>query len=378
MSTNAFDFLWKTTEPTATATKLPESGGVSGFAGQWTCNVVYRFWSAEKLEDYGQSYAAKRATNSGAFYYFHTQEAASVAGKAVGQEYPPNTIWRWETPVSTIVNIMDEETRGRFGDVITQEVNIATLMSKKQRHELHMITLPSAVQALAIFGGLISSKVFDYESLRVDHDVIDDAYQARVIGNGDAGYENSELWQARIALWKALGENNAKAYTLNQGKFDAKGEALRMCLNIIYQPTTLWARLVTVPDPRVDATYGDEGKRLTLPIVAQIWKDKADMMKTLEIEDKPAVAHVNGNGSNGSAAKVVQPASNGMNGNGLHVPAAWAGYVEDWKNYVREVIKPFAGKPQPVIASELKKMDNELQQNYSATADEFIAWIGAV
>lgn len=375
MTINAFDFLWKTTEPTANAVKLPESGGVAGFAGQWACNMVYRFWSGEKLEDYNQTYAAKRATNNGAFYYFHTQEAASVAGKAVGQEYPPNIIWRWETPVATIVNIMDEETRGRFGDVITQEVNVATLMSKKQRHELHMITLPSAIQALALLGGLISSKIFDYESLRVDPDVIDDAYQARVIGNGDAGYENSELWQARIQLWKALGENNAKTYTLNQGKFDANSEMLRACLNIIYQPTTLWARLVTVPDPRVDATYGEESKRLTLPIVAQIWKDRGQMMKDLDIIHEPTTAHANGNGS---VAKVAQPTSNGTNGNGLHVPAAWNGYTEDWKNYVREVIKPFSGKPQPVIVSELKKMDGELQQNYSATADEFIAWIGAV
>lgn len=378
MSTdNVFDFLWKSTNATPSTMKLPESGGVSGFAGEWTCSVVYRFWSAEKIEDYGHTCAAKRVTNSGAFYYFHSQEQASIAGKAVGQEYPPNTIWRWEVPTSAIVNIMDEESRAKFGDVITQEVNVATLMSKKQRHELHMITLPSAIQALALFGGMIDRKIFDYESLRVDHDVIDDAYQAKVIGNGDGGYENSDLWQARIQLWKALGENNAKAYTINQGKFDVKSDALRQCLNIIYQPTTLFARIITVPDPRADATYGEEHKRLTLPAIAQIWRDKASMMKDLEIDEKPVVAtKANGNGTNGHAPK---PATNGNgNGNGLHVPTVWAGYVEDWKNYVREVTKPLAGKPQPVIIAKLHEMDAELQQQYSATADEFIAWMGAV
>lgn len=369
-NTSGLDFLWKDLqEPTI---RLPEGGGVYGLAGQWSCSVVFRFYSDQKLEDYEQTYDGKRATDNGAFYYFRSYEQAERAGKVVGEKYPPNTVWRWEIPTANIVNLMDEETRSKFGDVMTQEASVVTLMSKKQRHELHMLLLPSAVQSLAMVAGWIDHQIFDYESLRVDPEMVDDDYQARVIGTGESGYERSELWQARAKIWAALGEDNPKLYTVNQGKNDTQCERLRWCLNIIYQPTQVWARLVSVPDPRVDAMTKTE-KRLQIPIVAQMWRDKASMMKDLDLEDKVRV-DIN----TGQAVSTNGTSSNGASSNGLHVPTAWAGYTDDWKNYVREVIKPFTGKPQPVIIAELRKMDKTLQENYSATAEEFIAWLGAV
>lgn len=362
MSTgNVFDFLWQNTDQAPATTKLPEGGGVAGFAGQWVCSVVYRFWSDKKPEEYGQTYDGKRSTNSGAFYYFRSQETALAVGKAVGQEYPPNTVWRWEIPTNTVLTSIGD----KMGDVITQEVSITTLMSKKSRHELHMLTLPSAVQALALLGSMIDKTIFDYESLRVDPDMIDDAYQDRVIGTGN-DYENSELWQARTALWAALDEHNAKAYTVNQGKFDATSDKLRSCLNIIYRPTTLWARLVSVPDPRVDATYNDGEKRLSVPIVAQIWRDKTGLMRDLELEEKTAspASSNSRNGANGHAA----------NGNLPKLPAVWADYPSDWTGVVREIIKPLNGKPKPIMLAELQKMADQLQQSYGATPEDFIAW----
>lgn len=366
---SGLDFLWKNLEEPVTV-KLPEGGGVYGFAGEWMASIVFRFWSDQKLEDYGQTYDAKRSNDNGTFYYFHSHEAASKAGEAVGEKYPPNTVWRWEIPTANIVNILDDTTRAKFGDVMSQEVSVVTLMSKKSRHELHMLMLPSAVQSLALLGGMIDHKIFDYESLRVDSEMIDDAYQAQMIGNGD-GYEKSELWQARARIWEALGETNPKLYTVNQGKFDVSAPKLRSCLNIVYRPTNVFARLVGVPDPRVDAMTKAE-KRLQVPVVAQVWRDRESMIADLDLEEKVRVD------INTGQVVATNGASNGASSNGLHVPAAWAGYVDDWKTYVRTVIKPFAGKPQPIIIAELRKMDKTLQETYSASAEEFIAWLGEV
>lgn len=365
ITTGALDFLWKDAPALPTVTKLPEGGSTSGFAGLWKCSVVYRFWSGEKLEDHGHTADSKRTTNSGAFYYFLNRDKAEAAGKAVDQQYPPNTIWRWEIATADVLTEMGEEAKARFGDVISQECNISTLMSKKQRHEYHMIMLPSAIQSIALLGGMISGTVFDYESLRVNPDVIDEDYQVKVIGK-DNDYEKSELWQARTALWTALGEKNAKAYTIGQGgKFDVGSELLEYCLKLVYNPTTIYGRLVSVPDPRADAVYGDEGKRLTVPVVTNLWRDKASLMRDLELEEKATTTVSNG-------------ANSAVNGNGLKLPAAWADYPDDWKNTVREIVKPFSGNPKPVLMAKLREQNDSLKQNYGATADEFLAWAEVV
>lgn len=365
VSKNPLDFLWSDAPATTNAIKLPEGGNTAGFAGMWKCSVVYRFWSAQKIEDHGHAADSKRSTASGNFYYFLSRDKAEAAGKAVGQEFPPNTIWRWEIMTSDVLTEIGEEARSRFGDVISQECNITTLMSKKQRHEYHMITLPSAIQSVALLGGMINQTIFDYESLRVNSDMIDEAYQAKVIGVGN-DYEKSELWIARTAIWNALGEKNPKAYTIGQGKFDVTSEQLEHCLKLVYRPTSIFARLVSVPDPRADAVYGDESKRLTVPVVTNLWRDKASLMADLQLDEKaPATAANNGN--NGNAAV-----------GGPKLPAAWTEYPDDWKGTVREIIKPFAGSPKPVLAAKLREQNDSLKQNYGATADEFLAWAEAV
>lgn len=361
---NPFDFLWRDADKALPAMKLPEGGGIQGFAGQWTCSIVYRFWTPEKPEDYEVTPDFKRTNENGSFCYFLDYEVAKAAGDKMRQQYPPNTVWRWEIPTSNILNIMDDENRAKFGDVMSQEVTISSLMSKKSRHELHMITLPSAVQAMAIVAGFIDHKIFDYESLRVDPDVIDDAYRQMIIG-GESSYEQSKLWQARVQLWAALGETNPKTYTLNQGKFDAQAGYLRACLGIIYRKTELWARVTSVPDPRVDAKTR-AGKHLQLPVVAQIWKDKADLMRDLELEEHaimPTNGHTNGH----------------TNGNGkLKLPEVWANEIDSWKGYVREITAPYKGKPDAVVKAALRERDAEFQQTYMATAEDFIAWMNEV
>jgi hypothetical protein len=370
MSTNAFDFLWSDSTP-KTDIKLPESGnGNNGMAGQWQCSVVFRFWHDQDIpkEDIAQvngSFLGKKAYPSGAFYYFKTFDGASAVSKLAGRQFGPNTVWRWEIATADILNI-DDDTRAKFGDTLTYEVNVVGLGIKKSRHELHMIALPSAIQALALMGGLIKEPVFDYESLRVDPHIVDEAYQTTVIGN-DTSYENSNLWKARTQLWSLLGETDPKKYTVAQGgKFDTLSPLLAQCLNIVYRPTTIWARLINVPDPRVDALSNkedDEGnkKRLAVPVIAQVWRNKESMLTDLDIDVKPQTAAAQTNGTI-------------TNANGLVIPQMWKDYPADWKACVKEIIGTYNGKPKPVILQALKGREQELMTNYGASPDEFMAW----
>jgi len=366
-SNDFLSFLWDETTPLEPI-KLPESGGISGMAGPWSCSITFRFWHdqtivKEDLETVNGAYLGNKSFTTGAFYYFKTYDAANTIAKLVGKQFGPNTVWRWEIRTADIVNI-DDEMRAKFGEVLTYEVNVTSLLAKKSRHELHMVALPSAVQAIALLGGILKQPVFDYETLRVDPKVIDYNYQMEVIGN-DAIYEDTVLWRARKELWAALGENDPKKYTVAQGgKFDTLSTILARCLNIVYRPTTIWARLVNVPDPRLEATSNkedDEGnkKHLTLPVVAQMWKDKTACLADLDIMPKTN-ASVNG--------------TNGHNANGLIVPSMWADYPGDWKNTVREIIKDYTGKPKPVMQKALEARQDELLSNYGASPADFMAW----
>lgn len=371
MSTNNgadfLSFLWNETTPVE-AVKLPEGNtGIQGMAGPWSCLICFRFWHdqpivKEDLTAANGSYLGNKSFPSGAFYYFKTYDAANAISQLIGKQYGPNTVWRWEIPTAEIVNI-DDTMRAKFGEVLTYEVDVVSLLSKKNRHALHMVTLPSAVQAVAMLAGLIKQPIFDYETLRVDPKIIDNNYQMETIGN-DAIYEDTVLWRARKDIWAALGENEPKKYTVAQGgKFDTLSVTLGRCLNIVYRPTTVWARLVNVPDPRQDATSNnldDDGnkKHLTLPVVAQMWKDKAACLADLDITPKAATPV---NGADGHI-------------NGLTIPAMWAGYPADWKNTVREILSAYAGKPKPMIQKALEGRQDELLTNYGASPADFLAW----
>jgi hypothetical protein len=367
-TSDPFAFLWgdaQLPEPI----KLPESGGIQGFAGQWSCSVTFRFWHdqpivKEDLDQANGAYLGNKSFPTGAFYYFKNYDAANKIGKLVGRQFGPNTVWRWEIPTSNILNI-DDEMRSRFGDLMTYEVNVASLMAKKNRHELHMITLPSAVQAMAMLAGYIKTPIFDYESLRIDPKTVDYDYQMETVGN-DAIYEDTVLWRARKDLWAVLGETDPKKYTVAQGgKFDTLSTVLASCLNIIYRPTNIYARLINVPDPRADATSNntdDEGnkKHLTLPVVAQVWRDRTSCMSDLDIIEKATASNPNGH-TNGKST-------------GLTIPAMWADYPGDWKNTVKEILNAYSGKPKPVIQKALEGRQEELLTNYGASAADFLAW----
>ncbi len=370
---NPFDFLWGNDAvlPPSEEVKLPESGGIQGFAGEWNCQIVYRFWHDMDIVDSDMetagvngAYIGKNSFTSGAFYYFKTYDSANALGKLLNKQYGPNTIWRWEIPTTGIINI-DDEMRAKFNETMSYEVSVSSLMSKKNRHELHMIALPSAIQSLALMAGMMKDPVFDYETLRVDQEIMDEAYQEETIGG--ATYEHAKLWEARTAIWAALGESDPKKYTVAQGgKFDTLSTTLAQCLNIIYRPTKIWARLTNVPDPRIDALSNKEDdhgnrKRLTIPVVAQMWRSKEDCLADLDI----APSH----GTNATT-------SNGTSG--PKIPAMWADFPNDWKDNVREIMNAYTGKPKVVIQKALEGRSEELSTNYGATPEDYLAWADLV
>jgi hypothetical protein len=364
---NPFDFLWGNDAilPPSSDIKLPESGGTQGMAGEWSCQIVYRFWhdmdiADEDMASANGAYIGKNGFQTGAFHYFKTYDSANAVGKLLNKQYGPNTVWRWEIQTANIVNI-DDELRAKFGETMSYEVSVSSLMSKKNRHELHMIALPSAIQALALMAGMMKEPVFDYESLRVDPAIVDEAYQEEIIGS--ATYENSKLWEMRKLIWAALGESDPKKYTVAQGgKFDTLSTTLAQCLNIIYRPTKIWARLTNVPDPRVDALSNREDdagnrKRLTIPVTAQMWKTKEECLADLDITP-----------STGDSTT-----TNGKS-NGPKVPAVWADYPSQWKENVQEILAAYSGKPKVVVQKALEGRAEELFTNYGATPEDYLAW----
>jgi hypothetical protein len=367
---NAFAFLWgnDATMPPPEEVKLPESGGVSGMAGEWSCQIVYRFWHdmeiiESDLANVNGAYIGKSGGTTGAFHYFKTFNAGKQVTDLLSKQYGPDTVWRWEIQTANIVNF-DDEMKAKFGDTMSYEIKVSSLMSKKNRHELHMIGLPSAIQSLALAVGLMKEKLFDYESLRVDPTMIDEAYQKELIGLENS-YESSRLWKAREAIWAALGETDPKKYTVAQGgKFDTLSTTLAQCLNIIYRPTKIWARLSNVPDPRLEAVKSkqeEDGshKRLNVPVIAQIWKTKAECFADLDITPKDG-------------------ATTGKASNDLAVPEMWADYPAEWRNNVKEIMGAYAGKPMPVVQKALEARAEELLTQYGATPTDYVNWAAHV
>jgi hypothetical protein len=373
----AFDFMIKA--PVAELHFTEPGNSTTGFVSEWSAAPMHRFYTDIDLSAFAlpKGSYVRRTTNNGAFYYFTSYGTALEASRLVNRKFPPDNIWRWETPVSQILNLSDE-VRARFGDVMSMEAQMTVMTHRKQRHEFNMLLLPSAVQALALLAGHLAEPIFDYTSLRVDDAAIDAAYQHRVIGDGET-YAGSELWQARTRLWSALGEADP-IKSFNGSSIDTTAPRLAECLGIVISQVQTWAQLTSVPDPRVDAVTKD-GKRLTLPVVLGIWPNKNAAIAALGLDPKPSNGHapaaVNGhsNGTNGHSnghSNGHAPA-NGTNGS-LPVPVSWGGYVNEWKQEVVSLKNSYEGQPKPVVVAALRQREAELASTYSASVDEILAW----
>ena len=283
--------------------KLPVGGDFAptGFVGQWYAALVYSFL-AELDESIVRSEGVEpAAVKQGGWsrYYFKTYAECQAAIEKLdirdqrGNVRRPDQEWRYEAPLPSIIN-MSEQGRAKFNDPVSFSVRISTLRSNKYRHELHMISLPCAVAAMADAYGY-ESPGFSVDELLSQDTVFTDDFQAATVGgegfDGKVPYTESKLWGQRAALWAALGEKDAKAYrpTGADGKYVTASEKLSNCLGILAYPWTqaIWARLMMVPDPRVDAVYtgaDGESKRLSVAAITQIFADEAAARAVVEKE----------------------------------------------------------------------------------------------
>lgn len=345
--------------------ELPSGEGFeSGFVGPVMAAMLWKFWSPEKIDlaewiaEEGHRGFTSRGREGSWFYFFQGEnhEEAKTAANSLGA-YAPNRVWQFEIPTEEVINFGKgmSDPEATWGATIGGDCRITTPASAKYRHEFHMIALPAAVNALAQRMNYIPESMFSLNDL-LDNQRFDDEFQYTMIGGKDHPYQDSKLWQQRAALWAALGEENTAAYnSIGTGtSYDTTSEKLSQMLTIASKPwiKSTWGRLVLVPDPRVDATYGAEGKRLTIPALTTLYANQEAAQAAVEKERGEDIVAV------ASSKKAA----------GLAVPADWTGFEDAWKDELANKKSALDGvlPTGPKLAALAKEL--------SASVDEIRTW----
>lgn len=356
----ALDFL----NQNESAVKIPTGGDwtPSGMIGFFMAKVLFSFYSTTdfNIAETTQKPYLSRKTSDGYFYYFKTAAEADQMKETLGNEYKPNQVWYWYSPRDKVLNV-DPENLTKWSEIITFNLQIATLGSQNHRHELHLIALPSAVASAAKFIGL-DCPAMDFKDLVSNQTVFDDAFALKTAGFGDdkKAYLNSTLWKQRAAIWEALGEKDPTKYQPKGTgtKFDTESDKLSGCLKILTVPWAhpTWCRVVNVFDPRVDAVKKDDS-RLTIPALTEIFSDEK-AARTVAAEEMKARDERKAAKSNGSVSGVV-------------VPAGYVGQEQLWLDFVNPLKSnpSIKGKPAPMVMAFLKKSYPDEAQ-LGATYDE--------
>ena len=270
-----------------------------GFVGPLMSAHLYRV----NIEGEEQPIAGVVSTESmgtwGFAYYFDNRDIANAAAKERGL-YNASAVHRIEMVTRNM--ICTEEMRAKllgqgesrgFGEVISGEVQVRTVTSKKYRHEWQLIGFPSLVSAVA---RVLDYDVepFDVSELRNQDTVYTDELFAKLFGSPDAKkgdedyYTESTYWKQRAALWASLGESNAMVcHTKAMGtKYSTESELLDACftaaLSSFSEP--IYGRFRLVADPRVDAVFGDENKRNSLGIITDLYGSEAQAREAANVE----------------------------------------------------------------------------------------------
>ena len=354
--------------------KIPVGGDFipSGMIALWRASVLYTIYSKTDIgmaEIVPPAGLVIRKMGDGFRYYHKSSDEIGKVKDALGETFNPAQAWVWSCAKSTVLNVPSENL-DKFNDPISMECKVATLGSKKSRHELHLIALPALVYSVAHALGY-NPPTISFSDLIGNQVIFDDAFQARMIGNGDAKesdaahYTKSQLWLQRVGLWSALGESNPLAYyPKGKGtKYDAVSDKLSQCLAYLTHDwgTGMWGRLVQVPDPRVDATYGED-KRLTIPAFMEIFASEAAARTVAVKENLEREARKNG----GEAA----------NGDTPRVPDAWSSDPDAWTTWIAQVKGQLAGKPLPAVRAAVEKVVADgiaKGEPVGATVDEIMA-----
>lgn len=349
----------------------------TGFIGPWIGAVMMciltRFDISEMKERDVTTYDMMRQAGSEWYrYYWHDYDAATEASETLKEEYPPRKVWVFDVETKNILNFAKEETAAKFRDRLTfDHCSIASLRSRNYRHELHMIALPAFVRAYAaMMWNDIDVPDFDeILELTNQNTLITDTYQDEMIGDSPDEYEKSRLWQYRVRLWNALGEENARAYKpIGSGTaYDVTSEKLNEALLPLHEPWTepVYLRLVPVRDPGPKGINKNNDKRLRIPTVMEIFtsKEQAGIAATADREQ------MSGGESTATASSSTPP-----------YPANWAisdATKGDWRAMVKQLKDE---GPTPVVLARLRKKEEagELEDEIAATVADVEVWLDHV
>jgi len=345
---------------------LPSGGDFvpSGLVGPWLAKVVYKIATQEDIPDDLAPDAVRTKSSGWKDCYYNEYEQAKSALEAINSDFNPSTVWHFEIETASVMNFSNEEVREKFGATIGYDITVATLRSKKYRHEFHMIALPAAVAAYADSLGY-ENPGFDLSELTSQDTVFNDTTQYRLVGNGEAKagdddhYTNSILWDQRAKLWEALGEDDPRNYQLltSDKKFATTSQKLSDCLGIVHfawgQPA--YVRLVSVSDPRAGADYND--KQLQLPTITDIFENKEEASKVVA-EELERMAETSGGSSSGSASAP-------------RLPVSWAEAemtVQDWKGSLGAEKASLGDKPLTALVAK------KVAEAVDATPADVEAW----
>lgn len=342
--------------------KAPEGGDfTSSFVGQWKVFPVWKAWveaDYDSLKESDVPIDAMQKLNNGTFVYWRASNEAQAkeSCKALGLKFGPRTTLRWEMPTTTMIGFNGEDAGATFGDTVSVDVSVSSMRSPS-KHEYQLIFLPSLVQELGLALGYLKERIYDYEAMIASVEQVNLEYEHRMIGNGKS-FEESELWQARVKIWAALGEDDPRNFTRNQGgQYDVESDKMQKILRLtvgeidektgdLKEAKPIWARLTRVANPKVPEA---DKKAFSVNVVGRIWKTRE------------------------MALAEVAPDSNGDH---PPMPAGWesaspSDLVGIIKDYVAE---HYAGKPKAIVLKGIKKNEAALTEEYSLTADDIEAW----
>ena len=332
---------------------LPTGGEFSpgGIIGPWTAGIFWSLYTTVDLGQYNQQVDAEEKLawvnsnkrGSGTWYYFATAESAEKAKEPAESQYGANRIWYFQTERDRILNFSDPDALAKWGVFPNSECSVKTPASKKYMHEFHLICLPKAVQAAAVYYG-IEVPEYDLGELLDQNATFTDAFYEHMCGDPDekGSWINSVLGIRRAALWAALGESDPARYVIGvEGQYGTKATDLVDCLeianNVWVEPS--WCRVVFVPDPRVDAVFGGEDKRVSRPALFEIFPDEATARSVATKE----VAEFKARQGQATTPATTSPQAPAPAAPGppiptptLAIPTEWESYgVEYWTNWLR-------------------------------------------
>lgn len=219
-------------------------------------------------------------------FYFTSKEVAKKfcailpkrTTKDGSREYPHNAqmIWHmmyWAADVLNVEDIPGLATRHEKSDgvIVGDRVQVKSYDKRavSNRHQFHLMALPSAVSAVARFQGYDVPQ-FDLSELTSSQPYSESEYERLCHGED---WRESILYTQRAELWAALGEPNADAYIPTSmqarkraNKYVTTAAALDEILtHVIYcsWQDPIWCRVATFSDPHPDALYeydDDEGE----------------------------------------------------------------------------------------------------------------------